>query len=529
MARKARLARLNRVKQILPKVNLAALQHPENVGPPNRLHQFDLNARIALCVAMQELGHDTFNELRGRCYLQQARLAASEQLRPFPNRTGVAQQATAIAKQLLAFPGQNQPAAYPVKEPETKLLLENIDLSGQGRLGDTQAQRRPGDGAQLGHGDECSYVPQVHDTPHAETAWIARNFMNWTRADVTTITGGLNHAAACHRRLGGEGGVMRSMRLLLVLVLGLALSAYHAEAQSWPTKPVRAVVPFGAGSVSDIVPRVVFEQLSTQLGQRIVVENRVGAGGTIGASFVASAEPDGYTLLANSSAHAIVPSLYANLSYDPARDFAAVAPLGVTPFVLVVPPTAGYKTARDLVVTTKAKPGTLNFASVGIGSASHLSAERFRLSAGIEAVHVPFKGGPEAITEVMAGRIDFYFVAMGAALPQIQSGKLTALLVNGDKRAAQLPDVPTIREAGFSDAEYPTWFGVFLPAKTPRDIVDTLQRETLKALQERKVREKLADLGVEPMVMNRGDFEAYVRREIALNAALVDALKLKVQ
>ena len=168
-----------------------------------------------------------------------------------------------------------------------------------------------------------------------------------------------------------------------------------------------------------------------------------------------------------------------------------------------------------------------NFASIGEGSASHLSAERFRLSAGLQAVHVPFKGGPEAITEVIAGRVDFFFVALGAALPQIQNGRLAALAVNGANRSPALREVPTTQEAGFNNAEYPTWFGLFLPAKTSRDIVDKLHRETLKALQEPAVRDKLAALGVEPMVMTAIDFDAQVERELTINAALVKAIGLK--
>ncbi len=322
---------------------------------------------------------------------------------------------------------------------------------------------------------------------------------------------------------------MKRFRVMLVSALVLPAAIFKAEAQTWPTKPLRAIVPIAAGSVLDIVPRVVFEQLSTQLGQSIVVENRPGAGGTIGSSYVAKAEPDGYTILVNSSAHTIAPALQPNLTYDPARDFAAVVPLGVSPFVLVVPPARGFKTARDLVAAAKAAPGAFNFSSPGAGSASHLSAERFRLGAGVHATHVPFKGGVEAMTEVMAGRIDFFFVALGAALPHIRDGKLSALAVNSADRSAALPDVPAIREAGFSDAEYPTWFGLFLPAKTPREIVDRLHRETLKALQEPKVKDKLASLGVEPMILTPSAFGAHVEKEIAESATLVRTIGLKAQ
>jgi tripartite-type tricarboxylate transporter receptor subunit TctC len=322
---------------------------------------------------------------------------------------------------------------------------------------------------------------------------------------------------------------MKPFRVMLVSALVLPAAIFKAEAQTWPTKPLRAIVPVAAGSVLDIVPRVVFEQLSTQLGQSIVVENRPGAGGTIGSSYVAKAAPDGYTILVNSSAHTIAPARYANLGYDPARDFAAVVSLGVSPFVLVASPARGFETARDLVAAAKAKPGTFNFSSPGVGTASHLSAERFQLSAGVHATHVPFKGGVEAMTEVMAGRIDFFFVALGAALPHIRDGKLSALAVNSATRSAALPEVPTIQEAGFHAAEYPTWFGLFLPAGTPREIVDELHRETLKALQEPKVREKLATLGMEPMVMTPKEFDAYVEKEIISDAALVKAIRLKLE
>nr|WP_249810514.1 tripartite tricarboxylate transporter substrate binding protein [Bradyrhizobium sp. 157] len=300
------------------------------------------------------------------------------------------------------------------------------------------------------------------------------------------------------------------------------------NAQTWPTKPLRAIVPFGAGSTTDIIPRVVFEQLSSQLGHGIVVENRSGAGGTIGAGFVAKADPDGYTLLVNSNAHTIAPSLYPNLSYDPARDFAAVISLGTLAGVLVVSPQKGFKTAGDLVAAAKAKPGALTFSSVGVGTATHLSAERFRISAGIDALHIPFRGGAEAMSEVMAGRVDFFFGPVGLVLPLVRDGKLTALAVNGVKRSTTLPDVPTTLEAGFADAEYPIWIGVFLPANTPRDIVEKLSTETLAALQSSKVAAKLSALGVDPISMTPSEFDAYVRKEIAVNAALVKAIGIKV-
>ena len=320
---------------------------------------------------------------------------------------------------------------------------------------------------------------------------------------------------------------MKLIRLLILPAVGLALSAVDAGAQTWPTKPLRAVVPVAAGSSTDITPRVVFEQLSVQLGQPIVVENRSGAGGTIGTAFVAKADPDGYTLLATGSVHTISQSVYSKLTYDPARDFVAVVPLGISMNVLVVAPGKDFKTVGDLVAAGKARPGVLNFSSVGIGTATHLSAERFLSSAGVKAVHIPFKGGAEAMFEVMAGRVDFFFGPVGLVLPQVREGKLVALAVNGARRAAALPNVPTTLEAGIANAEYPIWFGLFLPAQTPREIVDKLHRETLIALQEPRTRERLAALGVDPMVMTPNEFDAHVQKEIAINAALVKEIGLK--
>ena len=317
---------------------------------------------------------------------------------------------------------------------------------------------------------------------------------------------------------------MKRMVLLLCL-----LCVIEVLAQGWPAKPIRAVVPVGAGSSTDIVHRVVLEQLAAQLGQPVVVENVVGAGGTIGSAAVARADPDGYTLLAHGSAHTIAPTLYKNLPYAPTRDLMAVVPVGRSPVVLVVTPAKGVNTVAELVLRARAGPDALNFSSVGIGSATHLSAERFLSNAGVKAVHIPFKGGAEAMTEVIAGRVDFFFGPVALVLPHIRAGKLVALAVNTEQRSAALPEVPTLRETGFRDADYPIWFGLFAPAKTPRDIVDKLNRETLKALQSPGVRGKLLGLGVDPAPMSQADFAAYVEREVALNAVLAEQVGLKAE
>jgi tripartite-type tricarboxylate transporter receptor subunit TctC len=314
---------------------------------------------------------------------------------------------------------------------------------------------------------------------------------------------------------------------LVAATLFLASATTALAQASWPARPIKAVVPVGAGSTTDLIPRIVFEQLAQQLQQPIVVENRSGAGGTIGTAAVARAEPDGYTLLAFGSAHTIAPALYAGLAYHPGRDFAAVVPFGVQPSILVVSPQRGFRSVADLVAAAKTKPGALTFSSVGIGTATHLSAERFRFSAGIDVMHVPFKGGAEAMLEVVAGRVDFFFGPVGLVLPQIREGKLLALAANGSRRAAVLPDVPTMAESGLRDAEYPIWFGLFMPARTPREVVDKLNRETLSALQTPKLRDKLEQMGLEPMAMTPREFDAYVEAEIAMNAALVRQIGIR--
>ena len=314
---------------------------------------------------------------------------------------------------------------------------------------------------------------------------------------------------------------------IAIIGVCLLLMQVAASAQSWPARPIRAIIPFGAGSATDIVPRIVFEQLSPQLGQPIVVENRTGAGGTLGTAAVAKADPDGYTLLAHSNAFSVAPAIYANLPYDTEKDFAAIIPFGSLPAVLVISPSKGFKTIQEMVAAAKAKPGTFNYASVGVGSGTHLSAEKLKLGAGFDAVHIPFRGGPEALTEIIAGRVDFYFCPINTALPLIRQGTLVALVTNGTARAPELPEVPTTLEAGYRNADFPIWIGMLAPVQTPRSIVDRLNAETIKAIQVPATQEKLAKAGILPLIMTPSEFDTRIKAEIASNIAIATAAGIK--
>jgi tripartite-type tricarboxylate transporter receptor subunit TctC len=318
-------------------------------------------------------------------------------------------------------------------------------------------------------------------------------------------------------------------RIVKALALAAVLASGGAAAQSWPAKPIRVIIPFTAGSGTDVVFRSMSEQLAKQLGQPVVVENRTGAGGTIGSGLVAKADPDGYTFLVNSSSHTVNPSTYPNLPYDTLKDFASVIPLASLPNVLVISPAKNVRTVRDLVAQAKAKPGSLNYASAGAGSATHLNIEKFRLGAGIDGQHIPFKGTPEAMTEVMTGRVDIYFAPVVAAINNIREGKLVALAVGTAKRSSVLPDVPTTIEAGVPNSDYNFWVGMFAPAKTPRDIVNRMHAESARVLASVEVSERLAKLGAEPFPLTPEAFDKYVADEIKSNEALVRAANIKVQ
>jgi len=283
------------------------------------------------------------------------------------------------------------------------------------------------------------------------------------------------------------------------------------------------VVGYPAGGANDALARLIGPWLSEQLGQPFIVENRPGAGGTIGMTAVARAEPDGHTILVHSSSYTITPTTYPNTPYDTLRDLVGITPLALLPQVLVISPTKGIRSVQELVRAAKAKPGAMNYASVGVGTATQLNAERFRLGAGIDVVHIPFKGTPEALTEIIAGRVDYYFCPVNAVLPLIAEKTLLGLAMGSSKRSAALPDVSTTVEAGVPNSDYNFWVGMFVPAKTPREIVDRLNQEVAKALEVKAIKDSMAKLGAEPMLLRPDEFEAYIRNEIKNNAALVKA------
>jgi tripartite-type tricarboxylate transporter receptor subunit TctC len=302
-----------------------------------------------------------------------------------------------------------------------------------------------------------------------------------------------------------------------------------AAAQTYPNRPIHFVVPFTAGSGTDVIARTVGEVMGRNLGQTIIIDNRPGAGGTIAAAQVAKAEPDGYTVLVHSSGHALNPSLYVNLPYDTLKDLTGVTPLAALPNVMVVSPMRGWKSVADVIAAAKAKPGQLNYASAGIGSATHLNAEKFKLQAGIDAQHIPFKGTPEALNDVIAGRIDWFFAPLSSALPLIQGGKLQALAVSTATRAPTLPQVPTTVEAGVPGSEYTFWVGMIVSSRTPPAIIEKLHEEALKALASPEVKERLTQLGAEPLPMSPDAFNAYIRTEMDSAARIARAAHLQAQ
>jgi tripartite-type tricarboxylate transporter receptor subunit TctC len=317
----------------------------------------------------------------------------------------------------------------------------------------------------------------------------------------------------------------RTGLLISIGILGCA----SALAQTYPTKPVRVIIPISAGSGLDIIGRWVCQKLSATWGQPVVVDNRSGAGGVVGTATVAKSAADGYTLLVSGSAHAINSAIYAKLPYDTLNDFVEIAPLAALYQVLVLPPTAGIKSVSELVAAAKAKPGRITFASPGTGSGVHFTGERFRVATNIDVVHVPYKGGPEAMNDVMMGRVTYWIPSIGTALPFIKGGRLLALGVTSRERSAALPDTPTLAEAGVAGFENSLWFGLWAPARTPAAIVDKLAADTARAVGAPDVREQFRTLVAEPMSMKSAEFARFVRTETETAVRLAKLAGIKPQ
>lgn len=314
-----------------------------------------------------------------------------------------------------------------------------------------------------------------------------------------------------------------------LLAAALALAAAPILAQSYPVKPVRVIVPFPPGAGADITTRLFAPRLSEALGQAVVVENRAGAAGNIGAEVVARAAPDGYTLLIAPASVAIGQTLYRKLPFDLVRDFQTVAMLASVPFVLVVHPSLPVMNVRDLVAFARARPGQVNYASTGNGSSPHLTGEMLKMQARIDVVHVPYKGTPQAVTDLLTGQVSFMFANALSVLPQVNAGRLRALGVTSAKRGTATPQLPTVAESGLPGFESGTWFAVLAPAGTPREAVARLSAEIAKLTQHPEIREKLSAQGAEAVTMTPEQTAAHVRSEIAKWGKVVQASGAKVE
>ena len=322
---------------------------------------------------------------------------------------------------------------------------------------------------------------------------------------------------------------LRTTTLLALPLLAMAAAQQAQADTAYPTKPIRVIVPFSAGSTTDIIARAIADKMGQSLGQTLVIDNRGGASGTIGAAAVAQAAADGYTVMIQSSSHTVNPSTFAKLPYDTLRDFAGVTPISSLPNALVISPGKNIKTLQELLAAARAKPGSLNFASAGQGSATHLNAEKFKMAARIDATNIPFKGSAEAVNEVLSGRVDYYFSPVAPVIGQIKEGQLLALAVGSPKRSAALPDVPTTTEAGVPGSEFNFWIGMMVPAKTPRGIVNRLHDEVVKALATPEVKQRFANLGADAWTLKPEAFDAYIKDEIQSNAQLVKAAGIAQQ
>jgi tripartite-type tricarboxylate transporter receptor subunit TctC len=314
------------------------------------------------------------------------------------------------------------------------------------------------------------------------------------------------------------------MRVLVAGLLALLTIAAHAQ---YPTRPVRVVTTFSAGSATDTVARTISERLASNFSQQFIVDNRTGAGGTIGMGIVAASTPDGYTLMVNSGAQTVVDALYAKLAFNTRKDFVGVASLASMPGLLVAAQHLNVRTVADLISAGKARQKPFAFASAGVGSSTHLLLEKFRAAAGIDATHIPYKGSPDVMVDLGAGRIDLTIQPPLPVMPFVRDKRVVVLAVSAPKRYAALPEVPTMAEAGLKDNEYQIWMGLFAPAKTPPAIIERLHQAASAALGADEVKARFAAIGMEPMPQSRAEFARMLAHEFADNLRILRAAGVK--
>ena len=319
------------------------------------------------------------------------------------------------------------------------------------------------------------------------------------------------------------------MKRLIALALASALLALPASAQNFPEKPIQIIVPFTPGSANDIIARIVSPKLAERWGRPVVIDNRPSAGGIVGCTIIAEAAPDGHTLMVTGSNFAGSAALYSKLPYDPVRDFAGVTQFASTPLVLVVAPTLGAKSVKELIALAREKPDQLNYGSTGLGSGPHYGAELFKLVAGIKAVHVPYRGSPESLTDLMAGRVHFILSPVLAATPLVRGGRVLALGVTTTYRAQALPEVPTIAEAGLPAFEYQGWYGMLAPGKTPRKLINLLSAEVGKILEMPEIKERIASQGAIAKASSPEAFDNLVHNEIKTRRKVWKAAGVKAE
>ena len=316
-------------------------------------------------------------------------------------------------------------------------------------------------------------------------------------------------------------------RLLSAVLVCAPLFVSSLFAQGFPSKPVRLVATSTPGSPVDLYARAISDHLAKSLGQPVVVENRAGAGGTLAAGYVLGLEADGHAALVNTSAQIVAPHVYTGLTFDLLVDFAGIGPMAMLPNVIIVPPQRGWKSLGELIAAARAKPGGYNYGTGGSGTGTHMSAERFRLAAGITAAQVPYKGSPEILVEIIPGRIDWAFVPLSTVIGLLKEGRIQALALSAEKRSPQLPELPTIAESGLKNADFPFWVGMFVSAKVPRAVVRRLHEETVKAMQQPEVRDRFTKIGAELAILSPEEFDAYVKAQAAVAGAIVKAANIK--